>query len=309
MSQVQVGVLGCPAEGKHRMTEIMVGLKEQLDNIERLVWEEASDGMIASRLRILVGMWEKGEAIVRFIGGVKTGWTYHSMMMETGKDEKALKKWHELYVSYPEKEVYIEKVAKPRAELWAQKCLFEPPVKPAIEHIPLPEGVYDVIYADPPWQYNTATTTPDRVIETKYPTQTLDWIKSLAAREDWPIADDSVLFLWVTAPLIIEGLEVLEAWGYKYKSQAVWDKEIIGLGYWFRGQHELLLVGSKGNIRPPEESARYSSVIRERRGKHSKKPEIVYKYIEDMFPGPGRYIELFARNNRPGWASWGNEVL
>ncbi|MGB9846678.1 MAG: MT-A70 family methyltransferase, partial [Desulfotomaculales bacterium] len=92
-----------------------------------------------------------------------------------------------------------------------------------------------------------------------------------------------------------------------YRTCAVWDKEVKGMGYWFRIQHELLLLGIKGDFPPPEVKNRFDSVIRSQREKHSKKPEIVYEMIEKMFPGRS-YLELFARNTRPGWASWGNEV-
>jgi len=79
------------------------------------------------------------------------------------------------------------------------------------------------------------------------------------------------------------------------------------LGYWFRGQHELLLVATKGNPKVPEQENRYSSMIKERRTEHSKKPQIVYEMIEKMFPN-SNYLELFARNKREGWVSHGNEI-
>ncbi|WP_353928760.1 MT-A70 family methyltransferase [Desulfofundulus kuznetsovii] len=167
---------------------------------------------------------------------------------------------------------------------------------------PLPEGKYDVILADPPWQYEFVET-ENRAIENHYPTMTLEEIKAL----EIPAADDAVLLLWATAPKLEEALEVMRAWGFTYRTCAVWDKEIIGMGYWFRGQHELLLLGTKGNFPAPLPNNRFSSVIRERRGAHSAKPAVVYEMIEHMFPNR-RYLELFARNTRPGWGVWGNEV-
>ncbi len=166
----------------------------------------------------------------------------------------------------------------------------------------LPKGLYDVILADPPWRYQFSET-QSREIENHYPTMELEDIKALKV----PSADDSVLFLWATAPKLEEALEVLNAWGFTYKTCAVWDKEIIGMGYWFRGQHELLLLGTKGNMPAPEPSARFASVIRERRGGHSSKPTVVYEIIEKMFPGR-RYLELFCRSPRKGWEAWGNEI-
>jgi len=168
--------------------------------------------------------------------------------------------------------------------------------------VPLPVGEYDIILADPPWKYNFGET-DSRDIENQYPTLELDEIKALAI----PSAKESALFLWATAPKLQEALEVMSAWGFDYKTHAVWDKQKIGMGYWFRGQHELLLVGTKGNFSPPEESVRRSSVISAERTEHSAKPAVVYEIIEEMFP-TGKYLELFARNTRTNWTAWGNQV-
>jgi len=162
---------------------------------------------------------------------------------------------------------------------------------------------YDVIYADPPWRYDSGTTTPKRQIEKHYPTMELNDIKEL----EIPIANNAVLFLWTPAPKLQEALEVLNSWGFNYRSCAVWDKENLGMGHWFRIQHELLLVGRKGSMPVPTPSARPRSVIRQKRTKHSEKPPIVHQIIEAMYP-EGRYLELFARKEYPGWATWGNEV-
>ena len=166
----------------------------------------------------------------------------------------------------------------------------------------LPTGVFEVILADPPWRYQFSET-QSREIENHYPTMDLDDIKNLNV----PSADDSVLFLWATDPKLEEALEVLNSWGFTYKTCAVWDKEKIGMGYWFRGQHELLLVGTKGNFPTPEPSARFSSIIKEPRSTHSTKPKVIYEMLEAMFPGR-TYLELFCRTPRDGWEVWGNEV-
>jgi N6-adenosine-specific RNA methylase IME4 len=174
-------------------------------------------------------------------------------------------------------------------------------VKQDLKPAQIPEGAFDVIYADPPWQYEFSETA-DRNIENQYPTMELEKIKGLKV----PSSDNAVLLLWATAPKLEEALEVLKAWGFKYRTCAVWDKEIIGMGYWFRGQHELLLVGVKGTYHAPLPENRFSSVIREKRGKHSKKPDLLYEMVETMFP-KGKYLELFARENRIRWVGWGNQ--
>jgi N6-adenosine-specific RNA methylase IME4 len=162
-------------------------------------------------------------------------------------------------------------------------------------------GLFDVVYADPPWRYSFSKS-HSRDIENQYPTMAIDDICALRV----PAADNCVLYLWATAPKLEEALRVVKAWGFTYKTHAVWDKEIIGMGYWFRGQHELLLVGTRGRVKAPAQELRVSSVIRERRTVHSRKPELVQDMIEHWFPGPR--LELFARRPREGWTVWGNEV-
>jgi len=168
------------------------------------------------------------------------------------------------------------------------------------QHVPPPVGEYSLIYADPPWRYDY-TKAESRAIENQYPTMTLDEICEL----DIPASNDCVLFMWATSPKLQESFDVLRAWGFTYKTCAVWDKEIIGMGYYFRQQHELLLVATKGQPGTPDESARISSVIKSRREKHSKKPDLVYEVLEGMYPDMNK-IELFARNERSGWDGWGN---
>jgi len=167
--------------------------------------------------------------------------------------------------------------------------------------LPIPEGKFNVILADPPWRYQFVET-ENRAIENQYPSMDLEDIKNLQLPSD----SDSVLYLWATAPKLEEALQVLNAWGFTYKTCAIWDKERKGMGYWFRIQHELLLVGIKGNFATPEPENRFDSIFHSPREEHSKKPEIVYEMIEQMFP-TAKYLEVFARNSREGWASWGNQ--
>lgn len=163
---------------------------------------------------------------------------------------------------------------------------------------------YQVIYADPPWKYDFAKA-DSRKIENQYPTMKLDEIKELPINEI--CEKNCVLYLWATSPKLIEALAVMEAWGFTYKSQCIWDKEIIGMGYWWRGQHEILLVGTNGKFSPPPQAERDSSVYTERRTKHSKKPSYYRSRIEEYFPNISK-VELFARQEYDGWDCWGNEV-
>jgi N6-adenosine-specific RNA methylase IME4 len=166
----------------------------------------------------------------------------------------------------------------------------------------IPTGLFDVILADPPWRYEFSET-DSREVENQYPTMSLDRIKELKI----PTAENAILFLWSPAPKLEEALQVISSWGFSYRTGAVWDKGQIGMGYWFRSQHEHLLLAVKGTPTTPPESVRYSSVIRSPREEHSKKPDVVYEMIEAMFP-TAKKVELFARVMRMGWSSWGNQV-
>ena len=169
----------------------------------------------------------------------------------------------------------------------------------------LPSGEFNIIYADPPWKYeHPPMGDTNRSIEKHYETMELEKIKSLQI----PSAENSVLFIWATAPKLAEVIEVINSWGFNYRTCAVWDKEIIGMGYWFRNQHELLLIAIKGSFPPPPIESRFSSVYREKRGEHSRKPDYYYQLIEKMYPN-GKYLELFARRKwNDKWTVWGNEI-
>ena len=167
---------------------------------------------------------------------------------------------------------------------------------------PLPEGPFELIYADPPWQLGN----PDgaNAPENHYPTMPLQAIKDLEP----PASDNAVLFLWAVNCLLPEALELISAWGFTYKTNLVWVKPSIGLGYWARNRHELLLFATRGHIDLPEPTDVPDSVIEAGRGHHSQKPEHAYQLIEAAYPHLGK-LELFARGTpRPGWQTWGNQA-
>jgi len=170
---------------------------------------------------------------------------------------------------------------------------------------PLPEGKYSVILADPPWQYEHMIS-ESREIENQYPTLSLDEICEL------PVitlaADNCMLFLWTTSPHLQQAFEVIEAWGFDYRTNIVWVKPSIGPGYYVRQRHEILLIARRGAPALPEAKVKPDSVLEAPRRKHSQKPDIVYGLLERAYP-KGKYIELFSRNQWPGWAVWGNEAI
>jgi N6-adenosine-specific RNA methylase IME4 len=167
---------------------------------------------------------------------------------------------------------------------------------------PMPEGEFDVIYADPPWRYDFSKS-DNRAIENQYPTMEVSDICKLKV----PAAENSVLFLWGTAPKLLEAMEVIKAWGFQYKTNAVWDKRRIGMGYYFRIQHEHLFIATKGSPGVPDEKSRPDSIFSQAKTQHSAKPLIVYDIIEAAYPDK-RYLELFGRIKRENWITWGNQI-
>jgi len=184
---------------------------------------------------------------------------------------------------------------------------------------------YNVIYADPPWQYNDKMQMDGihgsiRGAESFYPTMPISEIMSMPIKH---ITDDNcILFIWVTMPLLQEGLDVIKAWGFKYKTCGfVWVKKTkhgkvhYGMGHYTRGNAELCLIGIKGKINIINKSV--SQIIESKIQKHSQKPDIARKKIIDLVGDLSR-IELFARGDRStdlwgfnkyeGWDLYGNEV-
>lgn len=162
---------------------------------------------------------------------------------------------------------------------------------------------FRTIVADPPWQYGDNLPGRGRGAEKHYPTLTVEQIARREFSFPWPpLMPDSRLFLWATAPLLREALFVMEAWGFRYRTGAVWEKVgRLGMGRTFRIQHEHLLVGVRG--RPDVLSHNIRSVFRAPLRAHSQKPDEAYDLIEQLSPGP--YVELFARTPRPGWVTLG----
>lgn len=168
------------------------------------------------------------------------------------------------------------------------------------------ETKYPIIYADPPWKYeNPPIGATNRAIENHYPTMTLDEICALPVGD--LATDNAMLYLWATAPKLAECVDVIEAWGFTYRTCFVWVKDKIGMGYHARNQHEILLVAKRGELPPPPVEARVSSVIEAPRTEHSAKPAEFYELIESMYPELPK-IELFCRSPRQGWAVWGNQA-
>ena len=173
---------------------------------------------------------------------------------------------------------------------------------------------YKTIYADPPWQFQNRTgkVAPEHKRLNRYSTMTLDEIKALPVSE---VADEkSHLYLWVPNALLPEGLEVMKAWGFEYKTNLIWEKvrkdgqpDGRGVGFYFRNVTEILLFGIKGDKNRTLQPGRSQvNLLRTMKREHSRKPDEFVSLIEACSSGPR--LELFARGDRDGWDMWGNQA-
>jgi len=173
---------------------------------------------------------------------------------------------------------------------------------------------FGAILADPPWQFQNKTgkVAPEHRRLSRYATLTLDDIKRLPVEQ--VAADVAHLYLWVPNALLPEGLAVMQAWGFRYKSNIVWHKvrkdggsDGRGVGFYFRNVTELVLFGVRGrNARTLAAGRRQVNYLSSRKREHSRKPDELYPLIEACSPGP--FLELFARGVREGWTVWGRQA-
>ena len=173
---------------------------------------------------------------------------------------------------------------------------------------------YKTIYADPPWQFQNRTgkVAPEHKRLNRYPTMKLEDIMKLPVGD---VADEkSHLYLWVPNALLPEGLQVMEAWGFEYKTNLIWEKtrkdgepDGRGVGFYFRNVTEILLFGIKGEKNRTLDPGRSQvNLIRATKKEHSRKPEEFIDLIEKCSNAP--YLEVFARGNRDSWDMWGNQA-
>lgn len=161
-------------------------------------------------------------------------------------------------------------------------------------------GTFSVIYADPPWDYMGE-------LAVGYPCMSVQEICEMPISKI--SADDAVLFMWCSSSLLPEAVEVVSAWGFKFKTSAVWDKDFTGQGTYFRQGHEVLMIATKGSVPEVPYDARPSSVLKFKRREHSRKPDELYQIIDSMYPELNK-IELFCRGvPAQGWSGWGNECV
>jgi N6-adenosine-specific RNA methylase IME4 len=172
---------------------------------------------------------------------------------------------------------------------------------------------YGAVLADPPWRFQNRTgkVAPEHKRLSRYSTLSLQEIKEIPV--SLAVADNCHLYLWVPNALIREGLQVMESWGFEYKTNLIWHKtrkdgepDGRGVGFYFRNTTEMILFGIRGKMRTLAHGRSQVNIIKSCKREHSKKPDEIYEIIENCSPGP--YLELFARGKRPSWDQWGNEV-
>lgn len=210
-------------------------------------------------------------------------------------------------------EAYKEiKATEKKEELTEKKAEYEARIEEKAENtqsvdIYTTENKFRVIYADPAWSYNDKQDTPTLGGAIKhYDTMSTEEICDLPIKD---VAEkDSVLFLWVTSPLLTDGLEVIKSWGFKYKSSFIWDKVGHVMGHYNSVRHEFLLIATKGSCTPDVKNLIDSVVSIEKTNRHSEKPKEFREIIDKLYTH-GERIELFCRaNNDKKWHVWGNEV-
>ena len=175
-------------------------------------------------------------------------------------------------------------------------------------------GPFGCVLADPPWRFTNRTgkIAPEHKRLSRYPTLTLDEICGLPVADH--MAERAHCYLWVPNALLPEGLAVMKAWGFEYKSNVVWHKvrkdggsDGRGVGFYFRNVTELLLFGVRGrDVRTLPPGRRQVNMVQTRKREHSRKPDEQYDLIESCSWGP--YLELFGRGVRQGWTVWGNQA-
>jgi len=162
---------------------------------------------------------------------------------------------------------------------------------------------FSLIYADPPWESKFLTDESEEDANASYSMKFSDLKKLMI-----PVSDDAILLLWSSSSVLDKALQLMSAWGFKYQTNMIWDKQQIGLGQYVRGQHEMLLIGIRGSFTPPEEDVRVGSVYSEESSSQKTKPKWFYEQIERMFPNE-TYLELFASNKyNDRWTVFGNIV-
>ena len=293
-------------------------LKDDLDAIDIATQEAAAPNYRDAMVVVYQGQWTKGKTILEGYPDVKDGrgriteggggtviFTYKTIAEETGRRPQDISTWVALARQYPEK-WQAEKWARKKADEVTERYLGRATRGYIGTTTPqLPSGKYHVLYADPPWNLSDNRKEGMEHREHSYPcmdTQSICELKIIDLR-----ADPSVLFLWATSPMIEDAFRVLNAWGFQYKAQFIWDKVKHNMGHYNSVRHELLLICTKGSYLP-EINELYDSVVSiERSDTHSEKPQRFREIIDELYPSGNRIALFFDDKSKftERWTLWG----
>ena len=282
----------------------------------------------ASREEFMTCWWLVGKRIDKEKGNFKkTGLEtkreiIQKIAKDLGKSDRTVYYAWKFYLKCPKKENFetalqsfiVKKEVKEGKNLSWHKIVRNYLSETKESKIELPKGKYQVIYMDIPWAYDVDLSTgATRSPENSYSVMDLEKIKNFGLRVRELAADDCVLFMWITAPKLNWMGEVLEAFGFEYKTNLIWDKVKPNLGHYSSVRHEILIIAGKGKCAPTCDGETIQSIDSvqsiEKSSRHSEKPLEFMDIIDKLYPSY-RKIELFARNKekRKGWDYWGQEA-
>ncbi len=293
----------------------MKEIQKQEDWYSELVDECKSiitEAVFTSRWALVEGYWNLGKRVredkkvAEFAKGNKT--FVQDLGQNLGISTSTLYYALQAYDKFPD----LNKIPEGKNITWNKLITLYLPEPKKEASLPLPEGKYQVIYADPPWAYDVdlssgATRSPVN----NYPVMDLEALKEFGSKVQELASENCILFMWITAPKLNWMNDVLEAWGFEYKTNLIWDKIKPNMGHYSSVRHEILVIAGKGTCSPICDGKTIQSVDSvqsiEKSARHSEKPNEFYGIIEKLYPN-SKKIELFARNTRNGWDSWGNET-
>ncbi len=273
-----------------------------------------TEAEFTSRWALVEGYWKLGERIEtdeNFKKAAKGNLTsLQGLAKNLGISDRTIYYARQAYNKYPE----LGKLPEGKNLSW-NKLITQYLPEPKKEKTPeLPKGKYQVIYADPPWEYDVdlssgATRSP----ENNYPVMGLEELVKFGEGVQELANKDCILFLWITAPKLNWMMDILNAWGFEYKTNLIWDKVKPNMGHYSSVRHEILTIAGRGTCSPTCDGKTIQSIDSvqsiEKSARHSEKPNEFIRIIEKLYPDKKK-IELFARNKekRTGWSYWGQEA-
>lgn len=275
-----------------------------------------TEAIFTSRWALVEGYWNLGKTLredkeLKKWEQKKAGRVLQGLAKDLNISERTIYYSLQAYDKFPN----LDKIPEGKNISWNKLITLYLPEPKKEKQIPLPEGKYQVIYADPPWAYDVdlssgATRSP----ENNYPVMDLEALKKFGEKVKEISHKDCILFMWITAPKLNWMNDVLEAWGFDYKTNLIWDKVKPNMGHYSSVRHEILIIAGKGTCSPTCDGKTIQSIDSvqsiEKSARHSEKPLEFMDIIDKLYPDYKK-LEMFARNKgqRKNWTFWGQEAL